>query len=524
VISERTWLLAALFVSLWPRAAASQVATCSEDARIPQPVLVDYGGPANESEPRNVVLFQGTADGALRALDVQGRELWKFTPPGISASDGEGDLMTELRVLRFDADNDGRIDPASGDHVWLYFGMRQGGRFYHAIDATDRTRIRSLWSVGPDELPGVGETWSPPNIARVRIAGAAQNAELFVVIVGGGFDPGLAANRIYMLDAASGHLLWDAGGSESPTRVDLPLTSMTHGVAARVVVLDTDGDRLSDRLYTVDVAGRIWRFDIWNDHDRSALVTGGVLAILSTVSTGDTASADSRRFYSAPDIALVQPRGAAAYFNLAIGSGDRNAPSGTGTHDRFYAIRDRNPFVRLNQAEFDSLRPITERDLVDVTASLAAATVAPSAAGWMIDLRLHGGWVGEKVLAEATTLNGTVLFTTHTPSARDVIDPCAAEGANRAYALRIDSGWPALDLDDDHAITQSDAARDLAHGGLPGAVSVVLGPETRTSDAAAQDAGLASSEFRCLVDGEPLPRCPTARHLVRTFWEHPSVN
>jgi hypothetical protein len=131
-------------------------------------------------------------------------------------------LDGDIRVLKFDVNQDGIVDASAGDRVWLFFGMRRGGRHYYALDVTQRDAPRWRWSIGPAELPGIGETWSTPTIARVRVGGGAtQNGENFVLIFGGGYDDAqenyqyttdTSGHRIYMVDAASGQRLWFAGG------------------------------------------------------------------------------------------------------------------------------------------------------------------------------------------------------------------------------------------------------------------------------------------------------------------------
>ena len=218
--------------------------------------------------------------------------------------------------------------------AWLYFGLKRGGPWYYALDVTGRAP-RVLWKAGSSHLDGLAEAWSAPTIARVRIAGTKQDAQGFVVIVGGGFSPDSSAtgNRILMLDAATGRLLWSAGNHKGADRL---LSRMGYGIATRIVVLDTDRDELADRMYAADMGGQIWRFDIWNGRDPSQLVTGGVLANLGAAEprAAPATAADARRFFNAPDIAFIRPRGGNAYYNLAIGSGGdgRNAAApGTGT-------------------------------------------------------------------------------------------------------------------------------------------------------------------------------------------------
>src|SRR5690606_12095175 len=112
---------------------------------------------------------------------------------------------------------DGIVDAAT-DRVILYFGTGRGGQRYYAIDVTDKDGPRFLWSIGPADLPGVGQTWSTPTITRVNVSGASQNSQKLVLVMGGGYDVAQdggnggdsVGNRLFMVDALSGALLWAA--------------------------------------------------------------------------------------------------------------------------------------------------------------------------------------------------------------------------------------------------------------------------------------------------------------------------
>jgi type IV pilus assembly protein PilY1 len=464
--------------------AAVAADECDELERRPSPVEVRYSVDVQTS-------FLADA-GGVRAVDVaSGLELWRHDVP-------DGDITSDLRVLRFDANGDGVIDPAAGDRLWLYFGA---GRSYVALDASERTRARLLWSGGPEILPGIGEAWSTPGIARIHVDGVRQDDQRFVILVGGGYsgEAGIG-HRLFMLDAESGALLWSAGGPAGEGEPDLPLERMTYPIAARIAVQDTDGDAFTDRLYTADLGGQVWRFDVTNGSAPDALIAGGVLASL-----GGGAAEDRRQFFHPPDVALVRdPDG--AWLSLAIGSGDRRAPLDVAVHDRFYSIRDRNPFTPLSQADYDAVEPVLDEQLVDVTDGFASAAIPRSAPGWKVDLRLHGGWVGEKVLTEATTLNGTILFTTYTPAT------CVADCTNRLYALQLEAGRPALDLDGDEAMTNADASQQLMQRGAPGELRIAVTPPVSTEESRAL------SRTRCWVGDELLPVCVSVARLRRIFW------
>src|SRR5687767_8748556 len=146
---------------------------CPQNAANPKAVTVPYEAGA--------VIFKPGADGVLRVLDSQsGAELWAYTPPDLDTTHRADGLMSDIRVMHF--------HDTGGEKVWVYFGLRRGGRHYYALDVTDRLSPRLMWKAGPDELPGVGETWSTPSLARVRVGGATQNGENLVVILGGGYD------------------------------------------------------------------------------------------------------------------------------------------------------------------------------------------------------------------------------------------------------------------------------------------------------------------------------------------------
>jgi len=449
------WCLLAAFLAI--EALAQE---CAPVALKRPSVRVEYDRSATTTGRSNAILFEPLETGALRARDEgTGRVLWTFFAPELGQARAAGDLMTSLAVLRLDANRDGVIDNVGGDRVWLYFGLKRGGPWYYALDVIGRAP-RVLWKAGSSHLDGSGEAWSAPSVARVRIAGTRQDAQNFVVIVGGGFSPdsSAAGNRILMLDAATGRPLWSAGNHAG---ADRPLSRMGYGIAARIVVLDTDGDELADRMYAADIGGQLWRFDIWNGQTPSELVTGGVLANLGAAEPRPTpaTAADARRFFNPPDVTFIRPRGGNAYYNLAIGSGDASGATSTPVKDRFYSIRDRQPSMRRAQSEYNSLQPMLDADLVDITKSPFGFRVPDYALGWRLDLGSE-----ERTAAESLTTSGVVLFTTVRDGASAGPAGCVTAGANRTYAIRADNGTAAIDMNRDNVITPEDRSALLMQG------------------------------------------------------------
>ena len=508
--------------------ASTRAQECAAPAIENKPVPVTYSGVETLT-----IALTASADGTVRATDsATGATLWSFMAPEAVAARERGltGLISPPRLLRFDANGDGALDVGDGDRVWLYFGLRRAGPFYYALDISDPSRSRVLWKRGADSLDGLADAWSPPAIARVRISGAAQNGEHFVLIVGGGYanaTPANAGNRIFMLDAATGQPLWSAGGLGPDQTPDLLLEKMIHPVPAGVAVLDVDGDGYADRFYAVDLAGQVFRFDVWNGNARTELVTGGMFADLSAPVGSVPPENGTARFFNKPDLALILPRTGAPYYNLALGSGDADGTAPPLVPNRFYSIRDSKVFTALTQLAYDGLAPILATDLIDITPDVNAP-VPRDAKGWRLDLAPPDVLaLGEQVLSESITVNKVVLFTTFQPS-------CDETGSSRVYAVRVDTGTAAVDLDSDGEITPSDRSLEISDAGPPAAASIEIAdpsaggtihPPTAPppDDPGAPQPPPSNETVQCLVGTRVLKTCVRFSPLRRTYWQRATV-
>jgi type IV pilus assembly protein PilY1 len=516
-----------------------------------RPATVIYGGTVASPDPTDGVVYAVTNEGYLHAIDaVDGSELWAFMPSQLLARARDlyyNDAITDrtygldgnIRVLKHEVNDNGVLEPLLGERVYLYFGMRRGGSEYFGLDVTDRNAPTLLFRVGPNEasprqLPGAGQSWSTPSIARVNVAGATQNTQQYVLVFGGGYDPvqdngpyatDAAGNQVFMVDALSGNLLWYAGPS-TDTNADLGHASMTHGIPGDVRVFDLTGDGFADRMYAADMGGRVWRFDIHNGQDRDNLVTGGVFASLGNAHLATHPNATTRRFYSAPDVSFLSS-GGRTWINVALGSGYRGHPLNLDTQDRFYSLRDHRPFARLTQAQYDASTTITEADvnLIDVTTDIAP-TIPPGASGWRMDLRRPGGaWTGEKSLAEARTIQSMIQFSTYEPNSVSTVvsTSCApGVGTNRLYTVSAYTGAPVFDRENptDPPDSADDRDSELSQGGIaPEVVWLFPSPEDPVNCVGAE----CRPPPQCLVG---LENCGVGVNLapVRTFWRQTGVN
>lgn len=505
-----------------------------------KPAVVIYGGTSGSPDVNDSVVYSPTNDGTLHAIDAKtGDELWAFMPRDLldnilplylntSVATKAYALDSEVRVLKYDVDQDGIVEPGDGDKVFLYFGQRRGGSNYFALDVTRRDQPKHLWTVGTSQLPGLAQTWSAPVIARVDINGASQNSQKLVLIFAGGYDDtqdgydyktDTVGNAVFMIDAVTGQLLWRA----SRTGANLNLPDMRHSIPSNVSVFDINDDTFADRMYVGDMGGLVWRFDIHSGNAVSSLVTGGVIADLGAYSlAAPPPAADSRRFYNAPDVALIKRRGKSAFFSIALGSGYRGHPLDNQTHDRFYAIRDYAAFAKLTQAQYNALTPLRDVNLVDITDNVTP-TLADNVPGWRLELRLPGGWVGEKVLAESRTFNNTIFFPTYIPNSGAVVNACApAAGTNRVYVISAYDGSPVIeqdgvisdpDNDGDADLTVADRYSDLAQSGIA-PETVMLFP----------GGGGGQDPVVCLNGAEVLGACTNFTSRIKTFWHESGTN
>lgn len=494
-----------------------------------KPASIIYGGTAAVRDINDAVIFNATNDGYVHAIDMAtGAELWSFIPqeelPALkdlyanaTTPDKHYGVDGDMRIQIIDVNRNGVIEPLDGDKVYLFFGQRRGGKNYYALDVTAKTNPILMWVKGINDLPHLSQTWSSPISARVNIAGATQNVRKHVLIFGGGYDPtqdnttystDLFGNTIYILDALTGDLLWWAGDDPA---ADLTLPAMNNSFPADIRVLDVDGDGFADRMYAADMGGRVFRFDIFNGQFASSLVTGGVFASLGAADLAAPTLADTRRFYNAPDTAIIAGSGQ-RYLSVAIGSGYRAHPLETGVFDKFYALRDYDVLRQLTQVEYDALVPITDSDpnLVDITAD-PAAMLPVTTRGWKLNLTV----LGEKILAESRTFDNKIFFTTFSPTGSGSCAP--STGVNRLYAVNAVNASPFTDLDQDGDLGNldvSDRTRTLKTGGIaPEVVFLFPAPDDPNACVGKQCA----PEPECIV-GLEVCNLGFDNDPVRTFW------
>ncbi|MFV2060335.1 MAG: PilC/PilY family type IV pilus protein [Gammaproteobacteria bacterium] len=498
-----------------------------------EPVIISYDDTLTIPD---TTLYFGTNEGYLHAINaLTGSEDFAFIPKILlknlkllkdNTTNNTGKPVYgvdgPITVWRNDADSDKKItgDNAntdlSDDHVFLYAGLRRGGRSYFALDVTNRNSPKVLWSID-NTTPGfnkLGQSWSRPvltdiDLSTLNINGATGVTK--VIIFTAGYDPAqdtktvrspdTIGNGIYIVDAITGSLIWSGGidAIDSTTA----FVDMKYSIPSNIAIIDVNQDNIADLMYVGDMGGQLWRFDFNGDaagasNSVADLVTGGVIADIN-----DGSAAGNRRFYNPPDVALIN--GASGrYLTIALGSGWRAHPLDLAVVNRFYVIKDSN--YKFFQTTYTKA---TETSLFDATLNVigestdkttrdAASVALKNADGWYITME-NGG---EKVLSTALTFENNIIFTTYQPETIQQTSACQVSvGTGRFYFMSVVDGTPIAQLATAPLPSRANRVKTLSASALPPSAQPVF-----TED-----------DVRIMVGTEELPINITKK-ILKTHW------
>ncbi|MCM2680610.1 VWA domain-containing protein [Echinimonas agarilytica] len=467
----------------------------------------------------NDVIFFGTNQGFIHAIDTSnGKELYSFIPEELLSNVNEY-YENSVFVNRVYGMDGPLTLYDSGDKKILVAGMRRGGESYYALDVTSSTPSMA-WlnpiqpqSTGP--YSKLGQSWSKMIPAKVQINDVDKN----VLVFGGGYDPTQdtketrvtdgVGNVIYMVDAATGELLWYAsnanlsGGSEYTT-----VAGMDYAIPGDIYVLDRDRDGYSDHMYAMDMGGQVLRFDIHNGHGSTHFVSGGIIADVA----GSSVEANNRRFFYTPDVGYADDA-FGKYFAVALGSGYRAHPLNTEINDRFYVLRDAGVFETTtatvngkNKVTY-AFNKVAEDDLLDST-NITSGSDVNGLSTAELDRYKKGFYVrltteGEKVLSSPVIADYKVAFTTYIPGdSATAPNACTPpEGNGRAYVMSLSYGLPTGDYDENDSVDADDRYINLTHGGIPSSPKIIYSEQDLPVICVSSECANASTMFDS--DGNP---------------------
>nr|WP_324018711.1 PilC/PilY family type IV pilus protein [Aeromonas caviae] len=441
-----------------------------------RPLVLNYGPQSgNPTDAPDLRILFGTNAGFLHMFKDMGStidESWAAIPYEFMANQKALRLNAESAehiygvdsspvALIKDANRNGVLKSSESDFVWVFTGLRSGGKAYYAFNVSSpdtptlKWRLNSL-TTGFGEL---GLTWSVPEVAFVP--GVSDP----VLIFAGGYDVnksvlGLGTSDsmgrgIYIVNADTGALIFSATPAATSTN-NLRVTGMTDSMPGSVATLDSDGDGKVDRIYVGDTGGNIWRMDLpsTNKSDWS---------VFKFASLGsDVTQADDRRFFTQPIVVrtinkqvtrtvvggnVVYSYQDRPFDAVLIGSGDRNRPSSEATvRNGYFMLRDYDVVARAANAQARS--PILITDLYDVTSDpLSAQTNTDGILATKAGITTAKGWVnwlnepGEKSMGAGVVLQGKLYFTSFLPQVQS-FQQCTIQsiGAARQYMVDMHYG------------------------------------------------------------------------------------
>lgn len=433
--------------------------------------------------------------------------------PRISSLTPRDDFFDgSISVYTLDANRNGKLVPGEGDKVYLFITQRRGGRMMYALDVTDPLNPKLLWKKGCTKPTGtglaggcdtgfdeIGQTWSQPQLGYLR-----NWPDKLAVIFAAGYDAGVEdfqacavtawssasvtaktgvvmpvtmntascpptggtattvsrsmGRGIFVLDAATGVILWRAGPDASAQK---QVSGMDYAMPADIAAFRNRSNTASrasspgdesvasgyfDRLYATDTGGNVWRVDV---ADVNTSVPGGTpdylvtkLASIAVAPAGGThAALNYRKFPFSPDVVYSSDDNG-QYDAVLVGTGDREKPFDMVVKNRFYMFKDRNTSTMTSSSTVPAaiVDTSSSTDLFDATSNcLQDATKCSTSGDNAIEtaqLRDRKGWkldlanLGEKTVATATTAAGTVLFNTFEPKEDTVTGLAGNTGSN----------------------------------------------------------------------------------------------
>jgi type IV pilus assembly protein PilY1 len=470
------------------------------DALHSRPLPINYGSIGGYTDPDNPAIFLAVAsnDGMLRMIRntstggaESGEEAWAFMPrkameaQKVLRANGTGmthPYTVDGAPVAFiqDVNHDGSIISSDGDRVYLYVGMRRGGKAYYAFDVTNPESPSLMWTIEKGgDFAELGYTFSNPRVGLVDSPSGPKP----VVMFAGGYDlnkdtrgvvgtDDSEGNAIFIVDAETGQLVWKARRGLGGSGNVFEHPKLTDSIPSTLAAADFDGDGLTDRLVVGDTGGNVWRADLQGPDVSNWKLT--LLAALGRHTSGAMGIISDRRFFHRPDL-IPSKDGDGMFDGVVIGSGNRANPLDKGgmTVNFAFMLKDRHTAAGSGVDENIQLL-----ELGDVTSNCLQSDSPCSvdlSKGWRLMLEEPG----EKVLATPLTVVGRTFFTTYLPQSGTGATACApSEGAGRLYAVAFQNATSVINYDTsdddpsnpDGATSKSDRSIELSSLGIPAEV------------------------------------------------------
>ncbi len=451
-----------------------------------KPVVVRYA--------TKTVVYGMTNQGLLHAIDATvptttgvhsgGDELWAFMPkellvnlPLLSASPTAGDHIYGLdgTITRWHEDSNDDNLVNNGEKVLLFFGMRRGGQNYYALDVSNPASPILKWQIFGGVTSGyleMAQTWSKMILTTVKDGPAKK-----VLIVGGGYDvtedtktarSAGSGNRVYVIEADTGNLLWSVGAGAAHYNS----ASMIYSIASDISVIDTNGNGYADRLYFGDMGGQVWRVAFSESNNASGQPTVNFDNAPSVTKIADFGSSARRQFFYPPAVALMRQQGQ-KYLAITLGSGNRTDPLNTSTQDWMLMIRDPVDSPLNNALSLTDLYDATDNLVMEGSDKTAERAALATKNGWKLKLK-----PGEKSLSPPIIYENKLRFTSYEPAVSTDSTGCTVTSStSRYYVINLSDATPSSDAPiDESALTKNHRSTEIGTLGIPSSPILAFPP------------------------------------------------
>lgn len=468
----------------------------------------------NAYQNRTPIIAVGANDGMLHIFNASlsssgGSELFAYVPRNVLGSLYA--LTDPAYTHRYYVDG----TPAFSD-VWINSAWKTivvgttgaGGKSVFALDVTDPDSMGSSSVLWEFTAPDMAFPIQQPKIVPLA------NGKFGVIVSSGFVNSTVSTGQVWILDAANGSVI-------------KKFSLTTSGGMGEPLAVDMNNDRVADRIYVGDTAGKLWRMDI-TDANPANWATPNA-PIFTAVDGSNRAQS-----ITAPLSAALNKDGSAL---VLFGTGSFYQVTDTDLLqnqriESFYGLIDRN--TSISRTDLQEQTIINERTAAGTNLGRAVSkTSLGDAKGWYLDLlwkQAQGGsnaLTGERVVSRPVLRNGAVVFSTLTPSS----DPCAGGGSSWVMALDVFSGsrldQAFFDADSNGTLDGNDYYTDAAGNKIP--YSGIKSPQygaikTPTFFEGSNDGSNSGGNdlicFSGSAGGEPFcsPTDPLARSLGRVSW------
>lgn len=418
--------------------------------------------------PNEDYVFVGANDGMLHAFNANtGEEAFAYVPDALfstSTTEGLHYLTNPDYSHRYhvDLEPDVRALTAGGTTL-LIGGLRGGGRGYFALDVTNPAGFGAddaLWEFTSEDDADLGYSYSRPVIDEL------ENGQWAVVFGNGYNDPsggsadGQASLFIIRLNddgTMAGTVKIATGAGAADDR---------NGLATPVLV-DVDGNGLSDRAYAGDLQGNLWAFDLSSDDSSDWQVANAGSALFTA-----TDDAGNGQPITTQPLVVAHPTLRVSADNtpnmmVLFGTGQflTSSDKSDDSQQSYYGVWDRGvgDITRDNLQEQTFTDTIGDRESTNNEVDWSTDdSLSGGDFGWYLDLAASK----ERVVENSLRLGPVVFFPSQIPEADGA---CSSDGAGFINIVNIANGgqvqMPLLDLDDDPGFDEPPTS--LARDSMP---------------------------------------------------------